>query len=70
MADTSDWIEHDGGPCPVCGDAVVDLKFRDERISYNKTAMVYCGFKSVEDWWKQESKDPTQDIIAYRVVKP
>lgn len=66
MAD-NDWIEWAGGECPVDPETRVDVRARDGRTNIND---VTAGFYSIGqfDWWKHESPDHNNDIVAYRVV--
>lgn len=56
----TDWIPHDGGPCPVAPETMVELRFRtgEEHISEPRAGM----------WMWQHSGRPS-DIIAYRIAK-
>lgn len=62
----NDWIEWKGGECPVAGDARVELKLRDGRVS--------SGLQGKECRWAHAK--PTNDyvewndIIAYRLSLP
>ncbi len=65
----SEWIEHDGGPCPVDAGSAVDVRFASGRVSTPRgtTARFYQIGK---DWWRHECDDPNYNIVAYRVVRP
>lgn len=56
--DDDDWIEWNGGKCPVPGDTVVQVKLRDNLKGTNHA----CRYR----WTRIGNYD---DIIAYRVVK-
>ena len=56
----SDWIEWGGGECPVGGDVLVEVRFRDGRAERGRAS----------DWclcWLNDNCG--SDIIAYRIVK-
>lgn len=70
MSETGEWIEHDGGPCPVASDELVDVKFEDGQSADHFPAHLWSYSDGVPlDWWKHEGT-PGTGIIAYRVVKP
>jgi len=50
-----DWIKHDGGACPVDGDTIVEVRFKDG-FKGMPTPAAYLGW--------------TDSIIAYRVIEP
>lgn len=56
--DSEPWIERDGA-CPVLGDTVVDIKFRNGEVESNTKAL----------WWSWGVSGSLYDIVAYRVVK-
>lgn len=61
----SEWIEWDGGECPVAPDVMVCIKFRDgnDFFADDKRAL------GAVDWtpnWHHSGGD--SDIIAYRVI--
>ncbi len=58
--DTDGWIAHDGSECPVDGDTVVEVKFKNNEW-VRATA-------SKLDWLNTRKDD--LDIIAYRIVQP
>ena len=51
----TDWITHDGGPCPVPPETIVTVLFHDETESHEFPASVWQ--------WKR-------DVKAYRIVSP
>jgi hypothetical protein len=51
------WKPHDGGPCPVDGQTVVRMLFRNGWINLRRAE---C------EEWPWEPNDPELDIIAYR----
>lgn len=65
-----EWIEWDGGECPVPGDTLVQTRFRDGAKSFALPADFYCGVQPDDfDFWKHEGTEPGDNIIAYRVVQ-
>ena len=65
-----DWITHDGGPNPVPGKKA-DVRFPDGTEDFGFSSEYWSGGDC--DWWRHESDNPSQHIIAYRVtegVKP
>ena len=54
----TDWIEWNGGECPVAGDVVVDVKRRDGQVSQAD---------QFSEWRWSHWPDPS-DIVAYRLV--
>ena len=59
----SDWIEWNGGECPVPKGTLVDVLYRSAGI---KTS-VAAGGKYAHDW---ADDDMGRDIIAYRICEP
>lgn len=55
----SDWIEWNGGKCPVKSDARVEVRFRDRCTGRYQASSLRWGHMNVES-----------DIIAYRVCEP
>jgi len=65
MTDTlpkdNDWIDWNGGECPVDPDTTVDVEFANGEA--------YSG--SIAEAWDWSRKIPREDlIVAYRVVRP
>lgn len=56
---TDDWIEWNGGECPVAASAIVQRKYRDGADGFMKAPAAYFR-------WTHLGED--SDIIAYRVV--
>lgn len=54
----TDWIKHDGGPCPVAPETMVDVKTNDGRD------MSRCA-----GWFEWKHVGGYGDIIAYRIAK-
>lgn len=65
MSETGEWIEHDGGPCPVSDDAIVYVEFRDGRKSKKESRARF--WKAANDWWRHQG-DSSDNIISYWVV--
>lgn len=60
----SDWITHNGGPCPVAEDTLVDVEHRDGDIYIGENAIRgYCA----REW---NHTGGGGDTIAYRLHKP
>lgn len=55
----ADWIEWNGGPCPVSRNAIVSVRKRDGKQFDRNTAGHW-------DWW--HSNHPA-DIVAYRIIE-
>lgn len=55
----SEWIEWEGGECPVSGDTEVDVRFR--------TGSTDSGNRASS--WAWDRWDESADIVAYRVVE-
>ena len=65
------WIPWAGGKCPVPNGTVVDVKYRDEYVGRGLPANE--SVDAAEDdagpaYWRADGM--SNDIIAYRVVKP
>lgn len=64
----SDWIEWNGGECPVDGDALVCVKLRCEiDEAYNDEWYDECIAYDLR--WGHTANDNGSDIIAYRIVE-
>jgi len=57
-----DWIEHDGGKCPVAPDTIVETRARDGHTSTGPASNAATLWQHMPDLY------PEWDIIAYRVV--
>jgi len=68
MTDTlpkdNDWIEWNGGECPVSPDAVINIRTRIPESSPREDAW----FEADDVDWDIINEE--SDIIAYRVVRP
>lgn len=53
----SEWIEWEGGECPVPGDTLVEVRTRTGRVGRDAAKAF---------WW--DHWDETSDIVAYRVA--
>lgn len=63
----TDWIEWQGGECPVDGRTRVDVRFRDGTLWTNRAAGSLARNDDDENYWIWEPTSPEDDIIAYRV---
>lgn len=66
------WVEWHGGSCPVPDETVVQVKYRPLHPSMRpnpSTPAPARWFKIGSDWWRHQSPNRTNDIIAYRVVE-
>lgn len=68
----NEWIEWNGGECPVAGDTVVQVRFRG-RPNENRVSSTTSGradfWKIGTDWWRHASPRRDNDIIAYRIAR-
>ena len=67
----SDWIEWNGGKCPVPVGTLVDVKYRDGHIVPTIAADVNVPGAARDAsyaYWKHDRQ--FNDIVAYRVVEP
>lgn len=62
-----EWIEWEGGECPVNPDTRVEVKFRDGGREGSTPASYWADGGDVFNCWKHA--DTSSDIIAYRVVR-
>lgn len=68
--EVSDWIPHNGGPCPVKPSVMCDVKFRDGKIIKNCPARVWMPGEADDDptdLWIKGDVEENADIIAYRL---
>ena len=63
---THPFITHNGGPCPVSPETVVDVKFADGRKRACRRAHLWSFGR---DWWQWQGR-PANNIIAYRLHQP
>jgi hypothetical protein len=56
----SDWIEHNGGECPVDAHTLVKVRFRDGIVCHACQAFAFT--------WVHNGK--ASDIVAYRIAEP
>jgi hypothetical protein len=56
----TDWIEHNGGECPVDAQTSVQVRFRDGRVCHVCKASAFR-------WWHVGIGG---DIVAYRIAEP
>jgi hypothetical protein len=64
-----DWIEWNGGECPVEPDACVDIRFRDGIVTQRTCAGSWDDDNPAWSNWQHDQGTSDDDIIAYRVVK-
>ena len=60
-----EWIEHDGGECPVQSTTLVDIRTRQWEYE-----SLYAGAIHQDRWTHGPEILPLGHIIAYRVVRP
>lgn len=61
------WIAHDGGPCPVPQDTVVEALLRSGGAFNDRAGVLGSG--SVDNWRQSNHADwGGLDVMAYRVV--
>lgn len=66
---TRPFIPHNGGPCPVKPDTLVDVQFRDGSEWLRTPAHWWLPYrKSDENWWEHKGP-PERNITAYRISK-
>ena len=58
----NEWLDWNGGSCPVADGTLVDIKFRDGSTENAINATRWS--------WKHLPGDPGSDIISYRLVEP
>lgn len=61
---TNEWIEHDGGECPVDGETLVDVKLKDGAI-----LLITKASDLRWKWVTEPYMNKYNDIIAYRLSK-
>lgn len=57
------WIPHDGGPCPVDPETIIDAKLRNGSVYGPKRA-------KRQDWKHRIEAIAHLDTAAYRIVRP
>lgn len=64
----SEWIEWNGGECPVDGDTLVCVKLRSEMTdAFNEEwyeACIACDLR-----WSHDVNDNGSDIISYFIIE-
>lgn len=63
------WIAWGGGEMPVDGDTLVEIRLRNGEMAGSMFAKFWEGPRG-SNWWRHESADHANDIIAYRMVQP
>lgn len=65
----SEWIQWDGGACPVPDETLVDVKYRDGRVRLAMLANVHrndCFLDAGPAFWLGDGYQ--NDIVAYRLT--
>jgi hypothetical protein len=61
MNDTSGWIDHDGGVCPVASDTTVNIRMRNGQELTQVPAGAFAW-----DWAPSGDRtDPALDVVQY-----
>ena len=73
MDNGGDWIEWEGGECPVEPGMMVEVRYRPSHplLPVSESSPARAGWFKLQgssDWWRHESQVRTNDIIAYRVL--
>lgn len=63
-----DWIEWQGGECPVPFKTTVQVKLRDGAVERPRHAGFWMRTDDDRSYWQHEPNDHNNDIVAYRVV--
>jgi hypothetical protein len=72
MAGSGNWIEWAGGKCPVEPETLVEVQYRPNCSWLSPTVSSPAParfFQVGTDWWRHESPNQTNDIIAYRLAE-
>ena len=59
------WIEHDGGPCPMPDEDIVEVLFADHTTDMTYAAFWSAALPGMDDSWTGECASDDR-IIAYR----
>ena len=62
------WLIHDGGRCPVAPETMVRVRYRArpfERRESTSAPARASWFQIGTDWWRHQSPNRSNDIIAY-----
>ncbi len=71
MSEWSDWIGHDGGPCPVPIGAYVQSKQHGRRGVFDGLGgLLTPALAACPAWVMPDHLGPWAKIIAYRIRKP
>lgn len=67
--DHGDWIEWNGGECPVAPQTLVEVRFRDAAMDHPNSwrASFWSDSDPSKDCWLHDNN--RADIIAYRIVE-
>ena len=63
------YIAHRGGEMPVSPDCVVEVVFKDGATWHPVKASEWGSETGGGCWWRHESEDSGENIIAYRVIE-
>lgn len=66
---THPFITHNGGPCPVSPDTVVDVRLRCGEVMPPAEAVLWMGDHTAPDFWLWHG-GRSNNIIAYRIHQP
>jgi len=67
----ADWIEWNGGPCPVEPETMVEVRRASGRTVEGYRARCFQSIDGMTDadWWTWNHIQKPSDIIAYRIAK-
>lgn len=66
---SGEWIEWNGGDCPVSSETLVDVEYADGIKEYYVRAGLLdkdCAGQP-DSWWKHQGH-PSEHIVAYRII--
>ena len=63
----TDWIEWNGGECPVSEDTVVEVRYRAEAVAAKGIRIDWPCPAGRFEWWHDGEDD---DIVTYRKWEP
>lgn len=71
MTQDSEWIEWNGGECPVALDTIVQVRIRDGGEFRPSIAVIWGDGKdaNLSNWAWTPDEASADDIIAYRIVE-
>lgn len=67
----NEWVEWNGGECPISNDAVIKVQFRCDTRAYAERSVAERAFSPQGNGfrWEHGTGDSSYDIVAYKVVK-